>query len=1199
MNYRTDPKKLLSFLSETPICQKRTKSDAGDAPPAQPFDLLWAAKWGVSAGGGAPSPGAAPSPDRETAEEQPSRLQLLENIVGAMANSSSPYNVMVSADYGTGKTSLLRCLKNRLEEEAGQFLTLWLDMPSLTGTTPALTHALVMTAIVDTLTTGGMAAVKPGWQAAVKEIWELDKAMYAHTVGQSSPCPFNSHGKSMSGDAPNTRQEYREEPRRSSLPGATVPERVFKAVRLEKEITEFLQGEARTTIQAGHESGAGSPPTRQMVVFLDDLDRCQRFVPYHVIRLLLRFGGVQGIHFVLACDQEIMAEGARQWMACHGHGSTEDEQTAYSPASALSKYITLQIDLPDLGQPVTDQGTVQSVLDRLEKQAPDRAERIQKTLYVYASLYVRQHNDSTENLRNILADSYTKKVFMDLAGNDYFTMFLVALLENIDPIDFIQRSADEQVQSSFSVLDQVVKQGGSPSVIPEDEFVEEELADDSGMRDAQHREYGLADDAGARDDQSKKNVLIPASVDKETIKKNVEGVVSQGKPSNVYDFLQNILRWNETAKRWEVSGVVKKLSGFLTLRQVKSWFRHMLMEPSQEEFFHMLIRRNFPWVYQLKEKNWPGLQHLCLLSRNLTQLGDPYLWGVVDKYFGDQLDGILKTNNMNFSMQDVWPRKTKEQRLLLALLTVTDFREQDSFHGLNHVVDVQRFQRPVVNVHTDDFSTPIQQPDWPANEGKGWEALFDVFCKKWFGKVFEGNPDEKLSQLDDAIGESPARKHQAFKILNEYYQSIWPHHKRLLRKNQMVSVSLANLGDVLSEDAPGGEHLAVVFFQFALHRGGDSGVRNDYAEALLDYLADDNRLENLTRGRVFGIDADIPGDAAAKIRDQIREILKDPSVWDPIDEFRRQTVFFQMERESFNKKPSRDMVPHVRAVVKGLAPMVMRDLYGHNGTTQIVRYLDIFLDRVLGIGATLLSARTSILLPFWGVAEREAISCQILNDYPNLLGPREIIKGRLEMIKLIANNVIGQSDHKSVWEVVGVGLSRYLLGIPSFVYTNRKYASRIFTQVMVVVVKHGIQDASVKASLCALAALHLYGEPDAVWIKRVKSVWDKLNFGPWEDDISNITQTLFSRLSGDSSTLLENYRGWWTDENAPIEYCTDLLDKIFGKDFPAICDYAQFYAMDQWTGDEREGMDEQTRIICLGLPWMAGLFNTGNLGERV
>ncbi|MBF0400621.1 MAG: AAA family ATPase [Magnetococcales bacterium] len=426
------PEELMQFLSESPLGQGETEGEP-------PVDLLWALKWGLVSPSHPSDIGTTAEAGRggETAV-QPARLQLLEEIVQSFRRTKSPYNIMVSAEYGTGKTSLLRRLKNRLDmaEEEGQFQTLWLDMPSLTGTTPALTHALVMAAIVNKLAGEGYGTVNPEWQTHVREIWELDKAMYAHTNGQSSPCAFDTAKKPP---PDNTQKECREEPRRSSLPGATTPERVLQAVQLEQGIKELLKG--------------NFPHPRHLVVFLDDLDRCQKFVPYHVIRLLLRFGGVERVHFVLACDEEIMAVGAKQWMECHGHGfgdkagseTRNGTQTAYSPASALRKYIALQVNLPGMGDAVAN--AQQDLVDQIERDAPSHAQNIRRLLHAYADRYVSNHPDCPPSLREEL-QSYdpgrNSSGLVKLLGNNYFTLFLAVMLGHITEEDLKNKSSDRR-----------------------------------------------------------------------------------------------------------------------------------------------------------------------------------------------------------------------------------------------------------------------------------------------------------------------------------------------------------------------------------------------------------------------------------------------------------------------------------------------------------------------------------------------------------------------------------------------------------------------------------------------------------------------------------------------------------------------------------------------------------------------------------
>ncbi|MBF0400620.1 MAG: hypothetical protein HQL90_07610 [Magnetococcales bacterium] len=642
-----------------------------------------------------------------------------------------------------------------------------------------------------------------------------------------------------------------------------------------------------------------------------------------------------------------------------------------------------------------------------------------------------------------------------------------------------------------------------------------------------------------------------------------------GKPSRTYELIEKILVWNKQEKGWAVAPEISKVAPYLTLRQVKSWFRHVLMGSSQEGFLTELREQNFPWLNELERKNKLGFEQLRLISHHMTKLVQVNLFGVADRYFVDQLDGILKANGMPYSAYDVWPRKPKEQHFLLFLLTTPD---------------------PLAKPHGDSPTDSIQDillagpyPDSPVNKVQNeartneWEGAFDAFCKKHFGRKFTGDPDEKISQLDDSIREDSENKLRARDILEEYGQHIFPNHLRVMSKTNKVAISLANLG-ILLDGLRGEEPLAAAFFEAALHRGGTVVVCNSYAEFLLGCLADDNKLQDLAKHPSFA------GNTRKIAEERIKALSGDASQSDPLQEFRRQ---INLLRVRIPPDKGAEHIPAIRETVQRLAPYIMQDLYEESSSKQIILRLDASLDQMLR-DPTLLNERTAILLPFWRVAEFDE-GCP---KYRQDLKQKD---GFLQIVKLIANNAVGQSAIRALGEIAGVRLSRHLLGFKAFILSNQSYSSQIFTQVMVALARYDLANRVERLALCALAALSLIVESQegaviSKWVERVTRVWEKFGLGPCPNNADKMAESLIAKFH-DESSLVKDFLSWLHSQEELNE--PKLFLAIFGSDFEPITTCESFTDAMNWPRELWKKMDSDARLIC-GLPPL----EPGQTGEQ-
>jgi hypothetical protein len=228
--------------------------------------------------------------------------------------------ILVHGRYGTGKSSFMKSVH---EETKDQVIPLWLDMPSLTSRIESSALAAVMMEIVR----------------------ELQKTHDELGVDRSEDCDFGQALEDLWRIEAGTMSSACVDPCKPVIPPE--PNRMAGTVR----------GEGRRTVRANTLEREISrcidslpPDKRKMLVFLDDLDRCERVVARDVVRLLLRFGTnhVTNVHFMLACDWDVLEQGVKDWM--HKYGKADDGAPLVTANSALEKYIHIAVELPSMGK---------------------------------------------------------------------------------------------------------------------------------------------------------------------------------------------------------------------------------------------------------------------------------------------------------------------------------------------------------------------------------------------------------------------------------------------------------------------------------------------------------------------------------------------------------------------------------------------------------------------------------------------------------------------------------------------------------------------------------------------------------------------------------------------------------------------------------------------------------------------------------
>lgn len=271
-------KTLLKRLAEQPV-------DDGE---------LWCAYWGKS--------------DGESEKNIPKNIdQIATDLRPADKGHIHSRSILVHGRYGTGKSSFLKCLKDRLGED--DFIHLYLHMPVLTSNINSSALAAVITAMAQALKHDECC-----FEQGVEDLWRIEAgALRDECKKDECDCLTPPEPNRMAGARDADAMRY------------------YRANNLEKQIDDCLKNLGKT-----------------MVVYLDDLDRCARRVAMDVVRLLLRFGATKHIHFVLACDWDVLEQGVKDWMA--HHGKADDGEPLVSANSALEKYIHISVELPGMGR---------------------------------------------------------------------------------------------------------------------------------------------------------------------------------------------------------------------------------------------------------------------------------------------------------------------------------------------------------------------------------------------------------------------------------------------------------------------------------------------------------------------------------------------------------------------------------------------------------------------------------------------------------------------------------------------------------------------------------------------------------------------------------------------------------------------------------------------------------------------------------
>lgn len=340
--------------------------------PRSPSPDMWIAYWGA---------------DPDDSRNPRSAGHILQEL----RTRDETCTVLIYGRYGTGKTSFARMLQERLEPPASdkgavgaseptgngetepppaanadapadrirnkKIRTVWIPMATAVSRAHVSASAVVLAWICDSLLRRGNAAEQvaseelAALKRATEDFWHLET-----TTPDRAPLQDAQPGRLL--------------PWQDRMVGhaGSEPSRYTAAMGVEMALQKLLK-----------------KSETNLIVFLDDLDRCPQETPMQVVDLLLRFSGRKRVHFVITCDWDVLEQGVRDWM--DAKGKRDDGAYLVAPNSALEKYVQYAVELPSMGARLGRGAAFPSAyIDGLEallrSELPDRSDRTLADLFV-------------------------------------------------------------------------------------------------------------------------------------------------------------------------------------------------------------------------------------------------------------------------------------------------------------------------------------------------------------------------------------------------------------------------------------------------------------------------------------------------------------------------------------------------------------------------------------------------------------------------------------------------------------------------------------------------------------------------------------------------------------------------------------------------------------------------------------------------
>jgi len=314
-------------------------------------------------------------------------------LLDILMEAQTPLTVGVFGAWGSGKTSLLRMLKEKIDEKDLRYVrTVWFTAWKY-DRHEALWRAFILrvlealyprvpqekwgdaeeelTAHLDRMVESVYRAVE--WEEAAR--WALDLSRVGK---EAAKLPgfllLSSVGAGKVAEALGIAPDL-----------AGVIQREAQAARLEQLVSmEQFEDRFRQALEMALELERGVPEDRRrLVVFVDDLDRCLPEKAVEVLEAIKLFLEVEGTVFVLGMDREVIERGIEvRYGSLFRRDEDEGEERAEMPIRGdayLQKIVQIPFHLPPLG--LED---LEEYIQRLEEDLPPQARLGEVTRQVFA-----------------------------------------------------------------------------------------------------------------------------------------------------------------------------------------------------------------------------------------------------------------------------------------------------------------------------------------------------------------------------------------------------------------------------------------------------------------------------------------------------------------------------------------------------------------------------------------------------------------------------------------------------------------------------------------------------------------------------------------------------------------------------------------------------------------------------------------------
>ncbi|MDR3636358.1 MAG: P-loop NTPase fold protein [Isosphaeraceae bacterium] len=240
-------------------------------------------------------------------------------MTDAILGTEGPFAIAILGEWGTGKTSLMRMIRNQLDKHHQQdSLTVWFNAWRYEGES----HPIVP--LVRVVAESAAVASRPGGPFA-DALGKLSRGLRAILRGLSfkaeADLPLAKVGVDFDVDKAITAEERLTGLAQSERQGGLEYESIYAAVYSALE---------RSTLPEG----------KRIVVFLDDVDRCLPAKALQLLESLKLVFGQKGYVFVLGIASAVL-EGFLDYQYRQQYGITEFEGRAY-----LDKVIQMQFRIP-------------------------------------------------------------------------------------------------------------------------------------------------------------------------------------------------------------------------------------------------------------------------------------------------------------------------------------------------------------------------------------------------------------------------------------------------------------------------------------------------------------------------------------------------------------------------------------------------------------------------------------------------------------------------------------------------------------------------------------------------------------------------------------------------------------------------------------------------------------------------------------